>query len=146
MVAYSYVFVSATPKFTCSVAREIQLISYDESSSKLLNKLIIDQDSDNPFEKIKSERSEFFIETRRFIRLLSKNQTKINFDNNCKIDPSTIRSKSDIIPQGVKTPQASTSPTFIPMQGKKSLNQATNALSGSTTTRYTGVQLQLIGI
>ncbi|CAF0756334.1 unnamed protein product [Brachionus calyciflorus] len=96
MVAFSYVFVSATPKFTCSLVQEIQLISYDETAGKLLNRFIIDQESDDPFEELKSENSEFFIETRRFIRVLDPKIQNITFDNNCKIDSSIFKNKKNL--------------------------------------------------
>jgi hypothetical protein len=77
MVAYSYVFVSATPRFTCSVVREIQLISTNSSI-----KLDIDEygeaDADDPFGHLNWEMHEYIIETRRFIRLISETMPKEN--------------------------------------------------------------------
>jgi hypothetical protein len=115
MVAYSYVFVSATPKFTCSVVREIQLVSYEnsESSSPLnyetkksrifdrslgLQNEIQEDDDDDPFKNFKLKRMEYFIETRRFIRLYSdedmaNKSEKIHFDNNCVLTQDSILKK-----------------------------------------------------
>lgn len=89
MVAYSYVFVSATPKFTCSIIKEIDLINYDDRSNNQFNKMTIDENSDNPFCSFELEKSEYVIETKRFIRLYSAEQIRnksIKFDNNCQIE------------------------------------------------------------
>lgn len=96
MVAYSYVFVSATPKFTCAVVREIQLTSYDprhpsmEKLAKDEPDLFDSEDLDDPFKYFKLKRLEYFVETRRYIKLVTdqemKNKSRINFDNNCKIE------------------------------------------------------------
>lgn len=94
MVAYSYVFVSATPKFTCSIAKEIVLMNYDASSNKLFNRLNIETESDDPFRNFELQKSEYFIETRRFIRLLSLEQIRtksFQFDNQCEIDPAKLK-------------------------------------------------------
>lgn len=94
MVAYSYVFVSATPKFTCSIAKEIVLINYDASSNKLFRRLDVEDESDDPFSNFELQKSEFFIETRRFIRLLTREQIhnkSFQFDNKCEIDAFKIK-------------------------------------------------------
>ena len=96
MVAYSYVFVSATPSFTCKVAREI-LITYTDDAKKGFDRSLVDEDSDDPFRFIKLERSEYLIETRRFIRLLTdeqiKSKDKVIFDNVCQISEEKILKK-----------------------------------------------------
>lgn len=107
MVAYSYVFVSATPKFTCSIAKEIVLINYDAESNKLFNRLDVEVESENPFSNFELQKSEFFIETRQFIRLLSREQIRnksFQFDNKCEIDP--LKMKKLLFLQGNQTTRA----------------------------------------
>jgi OCT family organic cation transporter-like MFS transporter 4/5 len=95
MVAYSYVFVSATPRFTCKTVLETQIINTDSSKLKL-NKLksnqydYQDESGEDPFKYLKAEKSEYLIETRRFISLISSKNDSIIFDNNCKIEPNKI--------------------------------------------------------
>ncbi|RNA33199.1 organic cation transporter [Brachionus plicatilis] len=96
MVAYSYVFVSATPKFSCSIVEEIQLISYDDEAAKLLNKFIIDQASRDPFENLREDKAEYFVEIRRGIRIQSPDSTNIIYDNNCKIDSDILIQKLNL--------------------------------------------------
>jgi OCT family organic cation transporter-like MFS transporter 4/5 len=92
MIAFSYVFVSATPKFTCGVVREIKVLNTLESS-KIFDNIKLDDSLINPFEEIELENAEFLIETKRFIRLISKDQIvnrpeSIDFDSNCRLDKS----------------------------------------------------------
>lgn len=117
MVAYSYVFVSATPKFTCSIAKEIVLINYDTGSNKLFDQLDVEIESDDPFQNFQLQKSEFFIETRRFIRLLTREQIRkrtFQFDNKCEIDPSKIRpmSSMSITNQSTARPLTMSKSTF----------------------------------
>ena len=101
MMAYSYVFVSATPKFTCSVVREIQLTSYADSiavvsnsdSAKSRPTELNKESSDDPFRYFKKKRTEYFVETRRFIQLFTDEELRnrtVKFDNNCQITAETL--------------------------------------------------------
>ena len=96
MVAYSYVFVSATPQFTCKIVREIQLISTNGSANLFkFNKDDVDEDeidSDDPFKHLNWDMHEFLIETRRFIHLIPENtpKNKLKFDNNCNFDSEKV--------------------------------------------------------
>jgi OCT family organic cation transporter-like MFS transporter 4/5 len=96
MVAYSYVFVSATPQFSCKIVREIQLISTNGSTNLFkLNEENVDQDeidSDDPFKHLNWDMHEFLIETRRFIHLIPENtpKNKVKFDNNCNFDSDKV--------------------------------------------------------
>lgn len=95
MVSYSYVFASATPKFTCKVVREINFINY-KNSDMFVNNDLIEESSDDPFRNFKAEKSEYILETRKFIRLLTDEQISkntIDFDGNCQLDPIIIYRK-----------------------------------------------------
>jgi hypothetical protein len=120
MVAYSYVFVSATPRFTCSVVREIQLTIYDTPDMKkkhplesVLSQEELSDDEDDPFEFLKMKKLEYFVETRRYIRLFDdedlKNTSRIKFDNNCVINQDMILKKF----------KSSTPPATVQKGGRK---------------------------
>ena len=97
MVAYSYVFVSATPNFTCTMLREIRLTSVNSSSVsyaspidaagiKLTDNVMDNANSDDPFRHLKLEKAEYLIETRRFVRLWPLDSPHIVYDNNCDVN------------------------------------------------------------
>ena len=89
MVAYSYVFVSATPKFACKTVLETKITQTGGHKFTLQGFLTNgeDYDDDDPFKQLKLEKSEYLIETRRFISLLDANaNASIVYDNSCKID------------------------------------------------------------
>ena len=93
MVAYSYVFVSATPKFACKTVLETEIVNTQSPLVKF--ELNNNQDQDDPFKHLKLEKSEYLIETRRFIRLIDDAQIqnasfKIDYDCKCKIDPLKV--------------------------------------------------------
>ena len=81
MVAYSYVFVSATPKFTCKTAVEISL--FHVPSFDIIN-VTTTKDNNNNNNNINNnnERSEFLIENKRFIEVLKYNKSNNNNNNN----------------------------------------------------------------
>jgi MFS family permease len=94
MLAFSYVFVSATPKFTCSLVKETVLLN-TASANNFLAKFKVDKNLRDPFKYISIEDAESLIETTRFIRLVSKEnirnkKSEINFDNECRLEKSKL--------------------------------------------------------
>jgi hypothetical protein len=149
MVAYSYVFVSATPKFTCSVVREIQLTSYESQATatkqkknpleSLMSKEELSDDENDPFEFFKMKKLEYFVETRRYIRLFDdedlRNKSRIRFDNNCVINQDVILKKF----------KSSTPPVFTQKGGKKMATTTTVVpgfltAAGNKRTKQTNLQ------
>jgi hypothetical protein len=105
MVAYSYVFVSATPKFTCSIVKEIELISSSYNENRLLGKKYLEENSDIPFENFELEKSEFLVETKRFIRLLSLEELKhkrFQFDSSCKLNRTRLAARLNRTAHSIK--------------------------------------------
>lgn len=92
MVAYSYVFVSATPKFTCKTALEISL--FHVPSFDIIN-VTTTKDNNNNINN--NERSEFLIENKRFIEVLKYNKSSNNntnqiiFDNKCSFTQNEVK-------------------------------------------------------
>jgi len=99
MVAYSYVFVSATPKFTCKTALEISL--FHVPSFDIIN-VTTTKDNNNNINNNNNERSEFLIENKRFIEVLKYNKSnnsnnnnnntnRIIFDNKCSFTQNEVK-------------------------------------------------------
>ena len=89
MVAYSYVFVSATPKFTCKTALEVSQFHVSSLGSQ---KNIEDERIMNLNFNLKS--SQFSIENRRLIQLLSDiniTNRNVNYDNRCSFSQKEIK-------------------------------------------------------
>ena len=96
MVAYSYVFVSATPKFTCKTALEISL--FHVPSFDIINVTTTAKDNNNNNNiNNNNERSEFLIENKRFIEVLKYNKSSNNntnriiFDNKCSFTQNEVK-------------------------------------------------------
>ena len=87
MVAYSYVFVSATPQFTCRTAQETVLYRIDEYQNP---RHILDDYDESLLAQMNPAKSEYFVENRRYIQIISdeyieKNKHKIKLDSKCEI-------------------------------------------------------------
>ncbi len=81
MAAYAYVFIAATPQFTCILASEKQIVNYDDDI--LLNSV-------NKEYEISSwnDNHTFLTESIRLIRIIddkSKTKNELFFDNSCQI-------------------------------------------------------------
>lgn len=86
MVAYSYVFVSATPKFVCKTALEV--------SQFHVTSLGMIQSNDFLDSNLNLKSSEFSIENRRLIQLISNaniSENRVNFDNKCSFSQNEIK-------------------------------------------------------
>ena len=100
MVAYSYVFVSATPKFACKTVLETQVINTDSSKLSLkLNDPSAQYETSDKY--LNLEKSEYLIETRRYIRLIDERQIQnasetINYDCKCIIDAQQVYARLNI--------------------------------------------------
>lgn len=78
MIAYSYVFVSATPKFTCSIVRRIQTATMVALNVRNVTsgKTTVNDYLESP------KRFENSIEVRRLIKL-----ENLTYDSRCDLDP-----------------------------------------------------------
>ena len=85
MLAYSYVFVAATPSFTCKTAVETQISNFD-SVIKSLN-----------------ENETYIKETIRYFHLIRDNENVTYFNNKCEINMSSSSSSfMSVAPKEIK--------------------------------------------
>lgn len=94
MVAYSYVFVSATPKFKCALAMRTQVVSFQNSSHDTTASLFATL-NDEYMNDADVEKYEHSIEIKSFVRL-SRLDNRTNYDNKCNIEKSMLSFTNEI--------------------------------------------------
>ncbi len=80
MAAYAYVFIAATPQFTCVLASEKHIVNYDDNS--LLNSINKEYDKNSW-----NDNQTFLTESIRLIRIIDRTKTSNEsfYDNSCQI-------------------------------------------------------------